>query len=187
MYNTNKIVAGMIARLNGSSGDLHSDPTDNASTNGMIARTSGNKRNFHGYFANNENFSHCDLRNSASTDGKTEAVYVGKNQYHISIMKLGEVLEISWRKKVGLYMISSSMRSLSGILSVSDFITLMDNQVTMETYFALQDANKIRDMHSLFGVNNIPASAFNNASGKSSKTIFRNTEGKAIRYHVSPL
>ena len=74
--------------------------------------------------------------------GKPKTVYASKNQFPIYIVQLAEVLEIAWRKKAGFDMLASSVGYLSSGHSMSDLITLVDNKVPMDTYSALQDAEK---------------------------------------------
>ena len=80
--------------------------------------------------------------NSVSAAGKLKTVYVGKNQYPISIIQLAEFLEIAWKKKAGFGLKNSSVGSLSGGHSVSDLITFVDDEVPMYTYSVLKDAKK---------------------------------------------
>ena len=86
-------------------------------------------------------------------------------------------------------MITSSVGSLSGGHILSYLITLVDNKVPMKTYSALQDAEKqmFKLMNKAFVVDNLSASAFLNASGKSIKTYIRNSAGQAIRDQVFPI
>ena len=83
---------------------------------------------------------HGNLVNSASTAGKLKTVYVGKNQYPISIIQVSEISEIAWKKKSVFDLLTSSVASLRGNHSVSDLVTLVENKVPMDTYSALQDA-----------------------------------------------
>ena len=133
MSTPNTRFSGMIARSRGSSGGRHGKPADNTGTDGMIACTSGNRSIHHGYLANNAISSHIEPTNSAITYGKPKTVYVGKNQYHISIIQLAEVLEIYWKEKTGFDLIASSVVSLSGSHSMSDLIMFVDNELPMYT------------------------------------------------------
>ena len=89
---------------------------------GILDRSSSSSDNFHG-----------DLVNSASNAGKLKTVYVGKNQYPISIIQLSEISEIAWKKKAGFGLLNSSVASLSGGHSVSYFTTVVENEVPMDT------------------------------------------------------
>ena len=105
----------------------------------MIACASGNRSSRHGYLVGNAicNMSsrHGNPMDSAITLGAVEPnkVYVVKNLCPISIVQLDEVSEISWRKKAGFYLLNSSLGSLSGGHNMLDLITLVDNNVTMDT------------------------------------------------------
>ena len=70
---------------------------------------------------------HGNLANSARTAGKLKTVYVGKNQYPISIIQVSEISEIAWKKKSGFDVLTYSVASLRGKHSGSDLITLVDN------------------------------------------------------------
>ena len=63
---------------------------------------------------------------SVSTAGKLKTVYVGKNQYPISIIQLAEFLEIAWKKKAGFSLLTYLVCYLSGGHSVSYLITIVD-------------------------------------------------------------
>ena len=123
----------MIAFSGGSSSGCHRNPTDSAITNDTTDHVSGNRSIHHGYLANNAISSHIEPTNSAITYGKPKTVYVGKNQYHISIIQLAEVLEIYWKEKTGFDLIASSVVSLSGSHSMSDLIMFVDNELPMYT------------------------------------------------------
>ena len=59
-----------------------------------------------------------------------------------------------WKKKAGFKLLSSTVNLLSGAHIVSDLIALMDGEVPMDTYYALQDAEKkvVEVMVSVFDV-----------------------------------
>ena len=111
---------------------------------------------------------HNDLTNSAITSGKLNTFNVGKNQYHISAIQLSEISEITCKKKSGSDLLTSSVAYLSGGHIVSYLITLVENEVPMDTYSALQDLEKqiMKVMKIAFIVDNLSASAFVNAAGK---------------------
>ena len=73
------------------------------------------------------NRNYGNIANSASTAGKFKAVYVGENQYPISIIQLSETSEIAWKKRSGFGLLTSSVGSLSGGHIVSDLIMLVYN------------------------------------------------------------
>ena len=115
MSNTNARVSVMVSHTRSNKSSGHSDPMDNAS---------GRRISHHG-----------NPTDSAITSGagKPKTVYVGKNQYPISIVQLDEVSDIAWRKKAGLDLLTSLLGSLSGGHNMLDLITLVDNNVTMDT------------------------------------------------------
>ena len=80
--------------------------------------------------------------NISITSGKLKTVYVGKNRYPISIMQLAEVLEIVWKRKACFDLIAPSVGSLIGGHSMSYLITLVDNYVPIDTYYALKYVEK---------------------------------------------
>ena len=84
---------------------------------------------------------HGKPTDSARTAGaeKPKTAYVGKNRYSISIVQLAKVSEIVCRKKAGSDFLTSSVSSISGGHNVSDLITLVDKEVPIYNYFALQD------------------------------------------------
>ena len=157
----------MIAYSSGSSGIYHGHPTS-TSTNEMIAWVSNIRSSHHVYLTNNVISSHGNPANSVSASRKLKKVYVGKNRYPISIIQLSEVSEISWNKKAGLGLLTTLVGPLSSGHSVSDLITLVDNEFLMDTYYALQDTeNQAKKVtNSTFGVDNLSALAFIYASGK---------------------
>ena len=110
----------------------------------MISCAISNRRSYHGYLTNNESSSHGDPVNSAIATRKPKTVYIGKNRYPIYIIQLAEVLEIAWRKKSGFVLITYSVDPLRGGHSVSDLITIMDNEVPMDTHSKFQDSEKKR-------------------------------------------
>ena len=136
MSNPNVRFAGMISCSSGISGGHHGD-SERASTDGIIACTSRNRRSHHGYLTNNVRYSHGDPVNSASTSGQLKTVYVGKNQYTVSTIKLAEISDLSWNKKAGFNMLTSSVVSLNGGHSVSYLIMVLENEVLIDTYSVL--------------------------------------------------
>ena len=135
MYTSSTIFAGMLARGSSNRRICHDDPVDNTSTGaGMVAREIINRSSRHGEPTDNER----------SGAGTPKTVYVGKNQYTISIVQLYEVSEIAWGKKAGFNLLTSLISSLSGGHNISDFITLVENEVTIDIYSALQDAETKR-------------------------------------------
>ena len=80
--------------------------------------------------------------NSVSAAGKLKTIYVGKNQYPISIIQLAEFLEIAWKKKAGFGLKNSSVGSLSGGHSASDLITPVENEVPVDTYYGIARCRK---------------------------------------------
>ena len=76
---------------------------------------------------------YVNLANSASTAGKLKTIHVDKNQYPISVIQISEISEISWKKKAGFDLLSSSVASLSGGHSMYNLIMLVDNEVPMDT------------------------------------------------------
>ena len=134
----------------------------NTIVEGIIARLISSSCNGHG-----------DLTNSARTARKLKTVYVGSNQYPISITELYEILVISWKKKAGCGLLTSPIGSLSGSHSVSDLITLVDKKMSQWTHnmhYKIQK-KKMKVMKSAFIADNLSASAFLNAPIKVMKLI----------------
>ena len=148
---------------------------DNASTGVcVIAHEIGKRNSRHGYSVDNKS-GDTRSRHNKPTYGiitgsavKLKTVYVGKNQYPISIVQLDEVSDIAWRKKSGFKFLTYPVGSLSGSHNVSDLITLVDNKLPMDTYSTLKYTEKQTSnvMDSTFGFDNISASVFIIASGK---------------------
>ena len=90
-----------------------------------------------------------------------------------SFLLLDKCSDIAWRKKSDFDLLTSSMSSLSSGHSMSDLIKLVGNKVPMNTYSALLDVEKqtTKLMNSVFGVDNLSASEFLNASGKVVKIL----------------
>ena len=77
------------------------------------------------------------------------------------------------RKNEGFDLLTYSVGSISGDHIVSDLIALVDNEVPVDTYSALKDAEKqmTKVMNSEFGSYILSPSAFINASGKVVKIL----------------
>ena len=111
MYTSSTIFAGMLARGSSNRRICHGDPVDNTSTGaGMVAREIINRSSRHGEPTDNER----------SGAGTPKTVYVGKNQYTISIVQLYEVSGIAWRKKSCFDLLTSSVIYLSGSHNASE-------------------------------------------------------------------
>ena len=146
MYTPIAIVAVIVDRASGNSISRHIDPVDNARTGaGMLARSSSNAIIYHrdpaDNASSNRSIHHGKLAdNSIAGAGKLNTVYVGNNQYHISIVQLEKVSEIAWRKKARFDFLIFLVSYLSGGHNMSYIITRVANEVPMDTYSALQDA-----------------------------------------------
>ena len=55
-----------------------------------------------------------------------------ENQQYISIIQLDTILDIVWKNKAGFDMLNYSVRSLRGGYSVSNLITLVENELSMD-------------------------------------------------------
>ena len=77
------------------------------------------------------------------------------------------------RKKSGFGLLTYLVGSFSGSHNVSYLITPLESKVAMIVYYVLQDKEKkiVNVMDSTFGVDNLLASAFTNASGKVVKLL----------------
>ena len=95
-------------------------------------------------------------------------MYVGTNYYSIYIVQLYEASEITRRKKAGFYLLTSSVSSLSVSNNMLDMITLVANEVPMDTYSSLQDPENqmAKLIYRSFRIDHLLASAFLNAPGK---------------------
>ena len=85
-----------------------------------------------------------------------------------TIVQLAQFFEIVWKNKSGFDLLTSSLVSLSGGHSVSYLITLVSNEVPVDTNSVLQNAEKqiMKVINSSFGVDILSASSFLDASGK---------------------
>ena len=108
-------------------------PTDNTVTGAfMVACVSGNRSSRNVEPADNasgKRISHYSnpADNESTGAYKPNTVYVGKNQYPISIIQFPEVSDIAWRKKSDLVFLTYLVSYLSCGHNVSDLITLVVN------------------------------------------------------------
>ena len=114
---------------------------------GLVSRTSG------------ENGMNCVNKASGSGFGRPRTVYVRKDQYLVSLVQPAQVLDIVCKNKSGFNILTSTVKYLLGSHNVSGFITLVDVEVPMDTYYALQNSEKqmISVMRSVFNVKNFTA------------------------------
>ena len=87
-------------------------------------------------------------------------------------------------------MINYSVGSLIVDHSMSYLITLVDNKVPMDTYFSLQDAEKMTKlMKIVLGVDNLSGSVFLNTSGKVVKSLQKSCraghQGSRFSYFIA--
>ena len=73
--------------------------------------------------------------NEASDSGvvRPVMVYVGTDQYPVSLIQLSQVLNIAWKNKAVLNVLKSTVSSLLGSHNGSNLITLVDGAVPMYT------------------------------------------------------
>ena len=69
-------------------------------------------------------------------------MYVGRDQYPVSLIQLAQVSDVAWKNKAGFYILSSTVNYLMGSHNVSALINLLDGEVPMDTYSALQNYEK---------------------------------------------
>ena len=103
-------------------------------------------------------------RNKTSSSGvcRPRTVYVGKYQYLVSLIQTTQVSDVAWKNKAGFDILTSTVNSLLGSHNVFDLITLVDGEVPMDKYSALQNLEKqiIIVTKSVFDIKNLIASEF---------------------------
>ena len=121
----------------------------------MVAHESGNSGSRHGNPADN----------ASAGAVKPKTVYVGNNQYPISTVQLADVSEIAWMNKSCLGFLTSLVSSLGCGHNLSDMITLVYNEVSMDMYSVFQDSEKkmVKLMEVVFIVDNLFPSEILNA------------------------
>ena len=84
-------------------------------------------------------------------------MYVGKYQYLVSLIQTTQVSDVAWKNKAGFDILTSTVKFLLGSHNVFDLITLVDGEVPMDTYSALQNYEKqmISVIKSVFDVKNL--------------------------------
>ena len=80
--------------------------------------------------------------NKTSSSGieRPRTLYVGKDQYLVSLFRLAQVSDVAWKKKAVFYLLTSTVNSLLGYHKVYDFITLVGGEVPMDRYSTLQNS-----------------------------------------------
>ena len=65
-------------------------------------------------------------KTSSSVVGSPRTLYVGKDQYPVSLIQIAQVLDVAWKKKQGFDILMSTVNSLLGSHKISDLIILVD-------------------------------------------------------------
>ena len=78
-------------------------------------------------------------KTSSSGIGRRSMVYVGKEQYPVSIIQIAQVLDVACKNKSVFDLLTSTVNSLSVSYNVSDLITLVCVEVPMDTYYDIHN------------------------------------------------
>ena len=95
-------------------------------------------------------------------------VYVGKEQYPISLVPLEGISTPAWKKQRGFDQLETAVCSLTRTHQIADLIELVSTEIPIDVHSAAQDSMKQmqRALGSAYDINNLNESAFLTAIGK---------------------
>ena len=112
----------------------------------------------------------CPNNNAlASSNNRMRVIHIGKDSQPVSLPKMATVNAESWRKAASYQTLNNSVYSLLQAHTVADVVTLVSNELPMDTNAAFQEAQtaSLSILGHCLHVENLEPMAFLSSTGKS--------------------